>query len=335
MSDELKFNSAFQMIQIKQDSTAARSNAQDAFNYTWNARNRSENVSKELLDITNRIWSNLNDEQPTPAMVRDLANKVLEKNIQLEPDEITRLADRIKSIVGSLTDSEKILADTKDDLQLARELEQRANRARETATEKQDLAGKVILLLNEAQKAQEKAQSAIDKAEADVLKSQKDLVDIADMTKAAQIQANNTTQSASALDNRLKQLQMQSVRNEFVLTSEISVEAKRVAEEAQVIDGKTKKLSEDYKRADESLYQRANKSKGDIQRAKRLLQRASELTADTSTKFKDLDSMESVYRDNERMLKDLMRDVDALTTEMEKYLLQIEEKSQLYRQCSA
>uniref|UniRef100_A0A348G671 Laminin subunit beta1 n=1 Tax=Odontomachus monticola TaxID=613454 RepID=A0A348G671_ODOMO len=322
------------MIQIKQDSTAARSNAQDAFNYAWDARNRSENVSKELLDITNRIWSNLNDEQPTPAMVRDLANKVLEKNIQLEPDEITRLADRIKSIVGSLTDSEKILADTKDDLQLARELEQRANRAKEIAIEKQDLASKVILLLNDAEEAQEKAQSAIDKAEADVLKSQKDLVDIADVTKSAQIQANNTTQSVEALDIRLKQLQTQSVRNDFVLTKEISVEAKKVAEEAQVIDSKTKKLSEEYKRADESLYQRANKSRGDIQRAKRLLQRASELTADTSTKFKDLDGMESVYRDNERLLKDLMRDVDALTAEMEKHLSQIEEKSQLYRQCS-
>lgn len=323
------------MIQIKQDSTAARSNAQDAFNYARDARNRSENVSKELLDVTNRIWSNQNDEQPTPAMVRDLADKVLEKNIQLEPDEITRLADRIKSIVGSLTDSEKILADTRDDLQSARALEQRANRAKEAAVEKQDLASKVILLLNDAQGAQDKARSAIDKAEADVLKSQKDLADIADVTKAAQIQANDTTQSVEALDARLKQLQTQSVRNDFVLTKEISAEARKVAEEARVIDDKTKKLSEEYKRADESLHQRVDKSKGDIQRAKRLLQRASELTADTSTKFKDLDGMESVYRDNERLLKDLMRDVDALTTEMEKHSTEIEQKSQLYRQCSA
>ncbi|XP_014474368.1 PREDICTED: laminin subunit beta-1 [Dinoponera quadriceps] len=323
------------MSQIKQDSTAARSNAQDAFNYAWDARNRSENISKELVDITNRIWDNMNDEQPTPSMVRDLASKVLEKNIQLEPDEITRLADRIKSIVGSLTDSERILADTRDDLQLARELEQRANRAKEAAIEKQDLASKVILLLNDAQEAQEKAQTAIDKAEADVLKSQKDLVDIADVTRAAQIQANNTTQSVEALDTRLKQLQLQSVRNDFVLTKEISVEAKKVAEEARVIDDKTRKLSEEYARADESLHQRVNKSKGDIQRAKKLLQRASELTADTSTKFKDLDGMESVYRDNERLLNDLMRDVDALTMEMEKHLEEIEKNSQLYRQCSA
>ncbi|XP_011162425.1 laminin subunit beta-1 isoform X1 [Solenopsis invicta] len=322
------------MSQIKQDATAARSNAQDAFNYAWEARNRSDKITEDVSDITKRIWSILDEDQPTPAMVRDLAYEVLAKNIQLEPDEITQLADRIKSIVGSLTDSEKILADTKDDLERAHVLEERANRAKEMAIEKQALANKIILLLNEAQKAQHLAQDAIDKAEDDVSKSQKDLADIADVTKAAQTQANSTTQSVEALDVRLKQLQTQSAKNSFILT-EIGTEAKKVADEAQVTDGKTKKLSEEYKRADELLNQRVNKTKGDIQRAKRLLQRASELTADTSTKSKDLDGMESVYKDNERLLTDLMSEVDALTMEMERHLAEIEKKSQLYRQCSA
>jgi len=322
------------MSQIKQDSTAARSNAQDAFNNAWDARNRSDKITKDLSDITKRIWHTLDEEQATPAMVRDLANEVLEKNIQLEPDEITRLADHIKSIVGSLTDSEKILADTKDDLQLAHDLEMRAKQAKEMAVEKQILASKMILLLNDTQTAQRLAQGAIDKAETDVSKSQKDLADIADVTKAAQIQANTTTQSVEALDARLKQLQTQSVRNDFVLTKEIAVEAKKVADEAQAIDGKTKKLSEEYKKADESLNERVNKSKDDIQRTKMLLQRASELTADTSTKFKDLDGMEGVYRENERVLADLMTDIDGLTMEMERHLAEIEQKSQWYRQCS-
>lgn len=322
------------MIQVKQDSTAARSNAQDAFNYAWDARNRSDKINKDLSDITKRIWSTLNEDQSTPSMVRDLAYEVLDKKIQLEPDEITELANRIKNIVGSLTDSEKILADTKDDLELAHNLESDADRAKAIALEKQTLASKVNELLNEAKKAQNLAQDAIDQAEDDVSRSQKDLTEIADVTKAAQIQANDTTQSVEALDARLKQLQTQSARNDFVLTKEIGVEAKRMAHVAQLYDGKTKKLSEDYTKADELLNQRVNKSKGDIQRAKKLLQRASELTADTSTKSKDLDGMESVYKDNERVLTDLMADVDALSTQMEKYLAEIEEKSQLNRQCT-
>lgn len=323
------------MIQVKRDATAARSNAQDAFNYALKARNLSDNVTKDLSDTNKRIRSTLDEDQPTPAMVRDLANEVLAKNIQLKPDEITELADRIESIVGSLTDSEKILADTKSDLQLAEELKQRANRTKEIAIEKQNLANKVVVLLTDAQRAQDLAELAIDQAERDVGRSEKDLEEIAEVTIGAQMQTNSTTRTVDILDARLKQLQSQSVKNDFVLNQEIGVEAKKVAKEAQNVDSMTKRLATEYIRADEALDDRVNKSKGNIFRTKKLLQKASELTAGTSTKFKDLDGMESVYRDNDRMLSDLMAEVDSLAGEMEKHLGEIEQKAQQYRQCTS
>lgn len=323
------------MSQVKRDATAARSNAQDAFNYALKARNLTDNVSKDLSDINKRIRSTLDEDQPTPAMVRDLANEVLAKNIQLKPDEIKELADHIKSIVGSLTDSDKILADTKDDLYLAEQLKTRAIKMKEDAIEKQVLANVVVVLLNDAKKAQTRAQEAIDQADRDISRSEKDLEEIAEVTRGAQMQANSTTQTVDSLDARLKQLQTQSVRNDFVLNQEISVEARKIAEEAQNVDIKTKELAMEYKNADELLDSRMNKSNGNILRAKKLLQKASELTADTSTKSKDLDGMESVYRDNERMLSDLMDQVDSLTGEMEKHLAEIEQKAQRYKQCTS
>ncbi|XP_050582063.1 laminin subunit beta-1 [Bombus affinis] len=322
------------MVQVKRDATAARSNAQDAFNYALRARNLTDTLSKDLADINKRVRNILEEDQPTPAMVRDLANEVLAKNIKLKPDEIKILADRIKSIVGSLTDSEKILADTRDDLQLAEKLKNDADRAKEEAIAKQNLANKVVILLSDAQRAQDRAQAAIDQAERDVRRFENDLEEIAEVTRGAQMQANSTTQTVDSLDARLKQLQTQSVRNDFVLNEEIRVEARKVADEAQKVDAKTKELAMEYRKADEALNSRANKSKGNILRAKKLLQKASELTADTSTKLKDLDGMESVYRDNERMLSDLMAEVDSLNGEMEKYLAEIEQKAQRYKHCT-
>ncbi|CAK9826445.1 Laminin subunit beta-1 [Anthophora retusa] len=323
------------MVQVKRDATAARSNAQDAFNYALKARNLSDKVSKDLSDINKRIRSTLDEDQPTPAMVRDLANEVLAKNIQLKPDEIKELADRIKSIVGSLTDSEKILADTKDDLLLAENLEKQANRTKEDTIKQQMLANKVIVLLGDAQVAQDRAQVQIDQAERDIGKFEKDLEEISEITKGAQMQANSTTQTVDELDLRMKQLQTQAVKNNFMLDQKIGAEAVNVGVNAEDVDNKTKKLATEYRRADELLNTNVNKSEGNILRAKKLLQKASELTADTSTKLKDLDGMESVYKDNERMLSDLMAEVDSLTGEMEKYLMEIEQKAQLYRQCTS
>lgn len=131
-------------MDIKQDAVTARSNAQDAFNYAYDARNKSDKLLKNLTDINDKIWIILNDDQPTPVMVRDLAEEVLNKQMNLKPEAIESLAADIDKIVGSLTDSDKILSDTASDLRRAQDLEDQANRAKELAIEKQTQAGKVF-----------------------------------------------------------------------------------------------------------------------------------------------------------------------------------------------
>lgn len=322
------------MIELKHGADESRSNAQDAFNFALDARNKSDKVAKSLNDLNEKIETLLKEEQATPAMVRDLAEQVLSKNIHLEPDEIRELANKINNIVVSLTDSDKIISDSAADLKMANELEERANRAKESAIDKQTQAGKVVNLLSETQIAQGEAEISIEKAKKDIALSERDLEDISQITREAQMKAGNTTIAVEALEARLKQLQTQSVKNDFVLNEEIQKELITLSDDARSVKEKSEKLGTEYKRASDSLNYRSTKSKGDIQRAKRLLQRASELTADTTTKFKDLDGMESVYRDNDRLLGDLMTEVDNLTKKIDEQLADIEQKSQRYSRCS-
>lgn len=321
------------MAQVKEDATAARSNAQDAFNLAWYARNKSDELSTDLSGITDKILNFLTEDQPTPAMVRDQAERALAKNIQLNPDEIRDLAQNISSIVGSLTNSERIIADAAGDLRLANELRTRANNTKNEAISKQNQAIVITDLLEASREAQGRAEAAINTARIDIDQSQTHLNSIIqDMLFAKDI-ADNITAKVQSLDGRLKHLQTQLAKNDYTLKEEIAKQAEDVIKEAETVQNKTMKLGQEYRLAEDSLGERVNKSKGDIQKAKLLLQRASELTADTSTKFKDLDGMETVYRDNERKLADLMAIVDALTADMEIHWNEIEEKSLVYRRC--
>lgn len=138
---------------------------------------------------------------------------------------------------------------------------------------------------------------------------------------------------SSKTENRLLQLQAESVKNDFVIKQEIQAQASNISEEARRVQANAKKLSQEYKSVEQSLIQRVDKSKDDIGRAKGLLKRASELTADTVDKFKDIEGMESVYKDNDRLLRDLMEEVDSLNGEMDRQLAEFESKAQQLRQC--
>lgn len=187
------------MSRLREGSTGALANAQEAFNLSSTARNQSDKLIKDLSDVNKKIWDLLKADQPTPAEVRDLAKEVLSKNITLTPEEINGLAHQIAEIVGSLTDPERILHETSDDLQLANDLKERANQTRAMAVEKEALAGKVIGLLQETEASQELAEDAINKAEADISLSQRDLDEISHITKEAKKKADDTTNSVNEL----------------------------------------------------------------------------------------------------------------------------------------
>ncbi|XP_015510641.1 laminin subunit beta-1-like isoform X1 [Neodiprion pinetum] len=322
------------MSQVQQEAIAARSNAQDAFNHALSVRNKTDGLSADLTALTDRMWNFLTEEQSTPAEVRDLAKKALSKNIHSNPEQIKELAQNISLMVGSLTNPEKIIAEAADGLRRANQLRERANATKNEAIAKEVQAEKITKLLTDAQSAQDNADNAVRKATDDIAQSQAHLTTIIQGMKMAKDTAGKLTASVGALDSRLENLQTQLIKDDYILNEEIAKQVAEVVLEAGTVDNKTMKLRQEYQQAKNSLGNRVDRSKGNIEKAKSLLARASELTADTSTKFKDLDGMEIVYKDNERKLSRLMDIVDSLTNEMEQHLKEIDTKSIRYRQCS-
>lgn len=187
------------MLRMKDNASGARGSAQEAFDLASEANNKSQKLVNNLQEVNDKIWNLLSAEQPTPAEVRKLAEEVLRQTITLTPDEIKGLAEKIADIVNSLSNPEKILQETSNDLALASELKERANYTKNIAQEKEALVGKVVGLLQESQATQELAQEAITQAENDIKLSQNDIDEISQITREAKKKVDDTTDSVNEL----------------------------------------------------------------------------------------------------------------------------------------
>lgn len=94
-------------------------------------------------------------------------------------------------------------------------------------------------------------------------------------------------------------------------------------------------LRDQYRKANNSLTERALTSESARGRAQQLLQRASKITVDTSSKLKELQSMADVYRSNDKELRELQEKVDLLNKDISDHLSVIQESSDRYRQCTS
>lgn len=94
-------------------------------------------------------------------------------------------------------------------------------------------------------------------------------------------------------------------------------------------------LGNNYREANNSLTEKALTSETARARAQQLLQRASVITVDTTSKLTQLQTMADTYRANDRELKELQERVDELNRQMNEYLTIIQQNSDRYRQCTS
>lgn len=113
-------------------------------------------------------------------------------------------------------------------------------------------------------------------------------------------------------------------------------------------------LRDNYRKANDSLTAKAITSESARERAQQLLQRASKITVETSSKLKELQGefalalvwlvlliicfvagMVDIYKSNDKELNDLEKRVEYLNSQMNEYLSKIQLDSVRYRQCTS
>ncbi|KAG8239974.1 hypothetical protein J437_LFUL019405 [Ladona fulva] len=316
--------------QARDETQHSRNLAKEAYDSTLLAQNRSESAIQNTAIIIEKLETFLERAGAKPAEIRKLAEKVKSLDIHLEPAQITHLAQRINDTILSLTDIDTILEDTADGLKGAYKLKEGADNAKKAAEGILDTAQRVVEALDEAKEAQEKAEKAIQKANYDIEAAERDLTQIASETTEAHNKASETVADVNSLQDRLKTLQTQSLKNERD-AREVASEGEAAAADARKARDGANRLHEKYAEANKSLSQRKGQSDQAQKRAMALLQKASQLSVSAIGKLKELRGMES--NDHDDIMKEFQKQLLMLNERMALSLGTITQKSDYYRTC--
>jgi hypothetical protein len=104
--------------------------AKEAHNLATLAKNRSGNTVQDNDELLESVDEFLSKQRAKPDEIRNVATEVLNKKIQLEPEQITELAQKINDTIASLTNIDDILLETSEDLSLANNLKNEADLAK-------------------------------------------------------------------------------------------------------------------------------------------------------------------------------------------------------------
>jgi len=319
----------------------AKTNASEAYKKSEKAFIEADNYlneTKELISQGNDLIANLtnvlNNNTASPDEIRNIAEQTSALNLELDPEEIKALANKIDETVSQLENVEAIIYNTRHDLERVEQLKNQANESRKRAENVLESAQKVVQALNEADLAQKKAKEAISAANEDISLAKSDLEQIDSETGDAQRKASETSNKVNDLSSKLNELQKNFLKNDYD-AKEIKQQADQVRDAAHNAHEDATKLRDNYRKANDSLTAKAITSESARERAQQLLQRASKITVETSSKLKELQGMVDIYKTNDKELNDLEKRVEYLNSQMNDYLSKIQSDSVRYRQCTS
>ncbi|XP_042867621.1 laminin subunit beta-1-like isoform X3 [Penaeus japonicus] len=318
----------------KRQSDIASELAQMAYDLAFSSRNLTDSYKARITKLLEEIEEYFNTPGAKPQEIRDLAEEVLAIVISLEPEQITELAEKIALTIESLTNINAIIDATRNDLDLAIQLKERADRAKVKAEGTLGVAERVVEALTEASAAQDAAEQAIMQASDDIDATQTHLTQIASETSVAQAKANSSLIDVQDLERRVENVKLQYIINQQHLedttaaVNQADLKAQRAANDA-------KQLEDKYLTVEEKLQIKFEAAEEARRRAEELRKRANKLASEAQVKLSILKEMEVIFVKNEVILEDYEEEIRRMEVSMEEYHEYISRKTEFYATCQS
>ncbi|XP_076373479.1 laminin subunit beta-1-like isoform X2 [Tachypleus tridentatus] len=307
--------------------------ATDAFNTAKNTELQSGNTSADIVNLLDRIEEFLTAEGAQPAEIRVLAEECLSLQMSLGPEEIENLAHEITEIVKNLTNIDAILNDTAKDRKLAKDLEDRAVRAKNASNAILERAKDVQKAVEEAKKFQDQASTAISTSKEDIATAEKDLVEIENQTQETKVVTEKSQKEVDTMKDQYDELHKKYLKNQRSLKQAVQ-ETINATDLAKKADSDAQLLEENYNKTKELLDEKALESDKIKARTEELKKKAKELAELATKKYQDFRKLEGDFERNNQTLTRYEETLDKLLKELEEALAVIKARSQKYRECT-
>ncbi|KAI5734580.1 hypothetical protein M8J77_008341 [Diaphorina citri] len=316
----------------KQESHAANILAKEAYDHAASVRNKTAAYVASTSNITKQLDEFLNAPGATLADIRNISGLAVNKNIQSNPEQIRERANEINNVIKSLTDIDTILTETAGDLAKANDLKRKANLTKAGADSTKNTVQKIVDVLTEARTAQDMAEVAIQTAKDDISAARKDLSQITNDLDDAQQKSNETNVKVKLLQERLKSIQAGFLQNGRS-AMDVENEEKNLEKEVALAQKQASGLRSRYQETDNKLLSKAESSGLKRARGQMLLNKASQLSVNTTAKLKQLNETEAMFNSQESELTELSKNIAELQKRIQSCINFIVDKSNNYKNC--
>ncbi|XP_050439565.1 laminin subunit beta-1-like [Adelges cooleyi] len=322
------------LSQANQEINSVLANSKSVGDLANTTKIQSQNILNESYSLIDRHDKFLH---PTDGVqATDVATKVdeiLRINIQLKPEQLSQLSDDINKTLSTPKNIDKIIADTKGDLHLAKALNEDAESKQMDAKNILQVAERVEKALAETQEIQKNVEDGIVVTNKNIMDATESLNNIKSDSANAQVNVQKAMDDIVSIEGKLKTLQTGFLKNSLDATN-VRSEAKNLTIEVDETEKKADQLLADYKNANNTLENRVKNSKTTRNNSQYLLERASQLSANTTLKLKELGDAEKMFEEQEKLILILINNTTDLNARMSENLNEINSRSDYYRTCN-